>query len=416
MDGTASGVWSIVVAALCGAAVGVERQWSGHAVGPSARMGGIRTFTLLGALAGIAGWIWTHGPGPLGVALLAGGAALVTAAYVAASRHDVDGTTEVAAMVTLAAGTLAGLGHLGLASGITAVTSLVLVEKSRLHASVAKLDDAGIRAGIRFAVMALVVLPLLPQGPYGPWGGVRPRELWLLVLFFSGLSFAGFIARRIVGPKHGYPLAGLLGGLVSSTNVTFAFARESRDRPAAAGPLAFGVIGASTVLFVRILVATAILNSHLMTALLPYVAAPFVLGAAATLWGWYRLKAPSEKIPEPANPLELRSALQMALLFQGVLFLVHLAQENWGDLGLAVSGAILGLTDMDALTISMARSASEPSAVLAAAQAISIGVLSNSVLKSIASVALGRGAVRSVAAVCLFAMALAVAASLYFFR
>ena len=411
-----AGVWRILVAALCGAAIGVERQWSGHAVGPLARIGGTRTFTLLGALAGIAGWLWTLGFGPFGVTLLAGGAALVIVAYAAASRHDVDGTTEVAALVTLAAGSLAGLGHLGLASGITAVMSLLLVEKARLHASVARLDDAGIKAGIRFAVMALVVLPLLPQGPYGPFGGVRPRELWMLVLFFSGLSFLGFIARRVVGPKHGYPLAGLLGGLVSSTNVTFAFARESRERPKAAEPLAYGVMAASTILIVRILLATSILNAHLMTTLLPYLAPAFLVGACLTAWGWRRLRAPMESIPEPDNPLALKSALQMAVLFQGVLFLVHVAQETWGDLGLVVSGALLGLTDMDALTISMARSASEPSAVLAAAQAISIGVVSNSVLKSAVSVVIGRGAVRTLAAMGLIAMGLAIAASLWFYR
>ncbi len=43
------------VAILGGAAVGVERQRSGHATGPDARLGGIRTFTLLGTVAGIAG-------------------------------------------------------------------------------------------------------------------------------------------------------------------------------------------------------------------------------------------------------------------------------------------------------------------------------------------------------------------------
>ncbi len=91
----------------------------------------------------------------------------------------------------------------------------------------------------RFAVMALVVLPLLPEGPYGPLGGIRPREIWALVLFFSGLSFAGCVARRMVGPGHGYLVTGLLGGLVPSTNVTFTFARTSGTDVAADRALAF---------------------------------------------------------------------------------------------------------------------------------------------------------------------------------
>ena len=129
---------------------------------------------------------------------------------------------------------------------------LLLVEKSRLHSLVRKIDDVGLRSGVRFAVMALVVLPLLPEGPFGPFGGVRPRQLWLLVLFFSGLSFAGYVARRIAGTGRGYLVTGLLGGLVSSTNVTFTFARSSRTDPALEGALALGAVAANAMLFPRL--------------------------------------------------------------------------------------------------------------------------------------------------------------------
>ena len=165
--------------------------------------------------------------------LLAAAAALVVAAYAAASRTDIDATTEVSALVVLAAGVTAGLGQLRFSSAIIAVTTLVLIEKSALHRFAARLDDEGLRAAVRFAVMAAVVLPLLPVGPYGPLDTVRPRELWLLVLFFSALSFAGYLARRAVGPRHGYSVAGLLGGLISSTSVTFTFARLSRTNAGA---------------------------------------------------------------------------------------------------------------------------------------------------------------------------------------
>ncbi len=133
-------------------------------------------------------------------------------------------------LVVVAAGVFAGLGSFRLASGIIAILSLLLVEKSRLHSMVARIDDVSLRAAVRFGVMALVILPLLPSGPYGPLGGIRPRELWALVLFFSGLSFLGYVARRAVGPAHGYFVTGLIGGLISSTNVTFTFARLSRVR------------------------------------------------------------------------------------------------------------------------------------------------------------------------------------------
>src|SRR5579864_1792271 len=149
----------ILIAILGGAAVGVERQWSGHASGPKARVAGIRTFTLLGLAAGIAGWLWADGQHAVATVILAGCVALIVAAYVAASRVEVDGTTEVAALVVLAAGTLSGMHHLRLASAAIALTTLLLIEKSRLHNLVARIDDASLRAAVRFTVMALVILP-----------------------------------------------------------------------------------------------------------------------------------------------------------------------------------------------------------------------------------------------------------------
>src|SRR5262245_10447257 len=197
-------------------AIGLERQWSGHASGPRARFGGLRTFTLLGALAGISGSLAAADREGLALVLLAAAASLVVMAYVAASRTDVDATTEASGLVVLAAGVLAGLGRLQLASAIVAVTTLLLAEKTRIHAIAARIDDESLRAALRFGVMAIVLLPLLPEGPFGPWGSVRPRALWMLVLLCSGLSFAAYLARRLAGNAHGYPLAGMLGGMISS--------------------------------------------------------------------------------------------------------------------------------------------------------------------------------------------------------
>jgi uncharacterized membrane protein (DUF4010 family) len=275
---TTTDIVGLLIAALGGAAVGLERQWSGHAEGPGARFAGIRTFTMLGAVGGLSGWLWTAGVAAPAAILFAGAVTIVAAGYVAGSRHDIDGTTEVAALVVLAAAVLAGLGSIRLASGIIALVTLLLVEKSRLHALVHRIDDVGLRSGVRFAVMALVVLPLLPEGPYGPLGGVRPREIWALVLFFSGLSFAGYLARRLVGSGRGYLVTGLLGGLMSSTNVTFTFARASRTDPAMDRALAFGAVAGNAILYPRVLVATAILNAAVLPPLISFLAAPRVAG------------------------------------------------------------------------------------------------------------------------------------------
>jgi len=402
-------VIGIAIAALGGAAVGLEREWSGHA--GEAHFAGIRTFTLLGGLAGVAGWIWSLGFQPLSIVLLAGATALVVAAYVAASRRVIDGTTEVAALVVLSAGVLAGTGYLVLASALTAITTLLLVEKSRLHAMIARIDDAGLRAGIRFAVMAVVILPLLPNGPYGPLGGIRPRQLWLFVLLFSGLSFIGYVARRVVGAEPGYSVAGLLGGFVSSTAVAFTFARTSRQEPDFSFPLSVGVVAACVVMNLRVLAAAAILRPTVAVALIPYLAAPFLVGTIIVLIG-LRRREEKVSVQSPSNPLQVMSALQMAALFQVVLFAVHAVRSHWGETGLLVSGAILGLTDVDVLTISMAKSAEGQIPIPVAAQAIAIGILSNTILKLVLVAAIGRGKFRILTPVRLAIIAIASAASI----
>jgi uncharacterized membrane protein (DUF4010 family) len=408
----ASEIVGLLIAALGGTAVGLERQWSGHAEGPGARFAGIRTFTMLGAVAGFCGWLSTAGAIVPAAILFAGAVSIVAAAYVAGSRQDIDGTTEVAALVVLAAGVVAGMGSIRLASGIIALVTLLLVEKSRLHGLVRRIDDVGLRSGVRFAVMALVVLPLLPEGPYGPLGGVRPRELWALVLFFSGLSFAGYLARRVVGPGHGYLVTGLLGGIVSSTNVTFTFARTSRVDSVTDRALAFGAVAANAVLYFRVVIATAILNPAVVPPLVLYLVGPAVVAVTVTAAG--ALRSPAEGAPDVSlrNPLQLASALQMAVLFQVVLVVVHVAREWWGTSGVFSTAAVLGLTDVDALTVSMTRDVAETVSPVIAAKAIAVGVLTNTGMKLGLALFLGSRRFGTIAGGALALMLLALAVAL----
>ena len=121
---------------------------------------------------------------------------------------------------------------------------------------------------------------------YGPFRGIRPRQLWAMVLFFSGISFAGYIA-KIRRTKSGLsPCGHVSAGIVRlPKDVTWSFARASRSQLDAAAPLALGVVGASAVMCLRVWIATAVLNLPVSTALVPYLIAPF-LAAAGTFFAW----------------------------------------------------------------------------------------------------------------------------------
>jgi uncharacterized membrane protein (DUF4010 family) len=399
------------VAALCGLAVGLEREWSGHAVGEHARFAGLRTFFLLGLLAGVGGLSMSGGFVGAGVALIAGGAGLVIAAYVAVTRRpniDADGTTEAAALVVLALSMFAGMGQLVIASGATALVVLALSEKARLHWLVSRIGETELKAALQFAVLALVILPLLPAGPVAWLGGTRPRSLWIIVLLFCGLNYVGYLARKLVGNDRGYGVTGILGGLVSSTAVTYGFARQSRVEPALGRSLGLGVLGACTVLLPRVLLVSGFLNPAVARSLIVYLVPPLVVGAVVL--GVILLRhepAPgASEIRDTQSPLRLWSAIRMAMVFQLAIVLIDVARRAWGTAGVLTTAAAFGITDVDALTVSMSRSSADEASAALAARAIAVSVLSNTTFKFLLSF-LGESSFRKVAATGIAAMGLA---------
>ncbi len=402
----------LLVAALGGLAVGVEREWSARAAGGLKRFAGVRTFLLLGLVSGIAAELSASGAAVAGPLLLSAAALLVVAAFAAhALAGDLDATTEVAAVAVLGSGWLSGSGQIVLGSAVAALTALVLAEKTWMHGAVERLRSEEIAAGARFAVLALVVLPILPAGPFGPAPGIRPQELWALVLIFSGIGFVGYVAVRWVGPEKGWGLAGLLGGLASSTGVTLTFSRESRTAGAPGGPLALGVVAACSLVPFRVAILASVLSPAIGREVLPLLSLPMVAGLAAIL---LLLRRPSDAASAsgPGNPLRLAAALQMVSAFQVILYAVAAARVAFGSQGLLASSALAGLLDVDALIYSMYKLGGEATGPFLAARALAVGVLANTLLKFALAVSFGTGSFRRLAGAGLVALSLASLAGL----
>lgn len=380
---------SLTVASLGGMAVGIEREWSARADGKKSLFAGVRTFLLIGLLGALGVVFIRTDLAPMGIIILTATAAMVGIAYAISARSgNLDSTTEFAAILVLAAGALAGTGRLALASGINAFTALILAEKSGIHAMVFRLRTEELHAGIRFAVLALVVLPMLPEGPYGPYPGVRPRELWALVLLFSGISFAGFIARRVVGSEKGYTIAGFLGGIISSTLVTLNFSQESKSRTDAAQALSTGVLAACTVMFARALLLIFVLNWSIGLRSIPYFLIPFLVGIGILLLS-RKKKTENAEAKHPDNPLRLFTAIKMVLAFQAALYLMEWVSKSFGSTGILVTSFLVGLTDVDTLTFMIGKQKALP--VDLAALALAMGALSNTLLKLGIAGVLGSG-------------------------
>jgi uncharacterized membrane protein (DUF4010 family) len=389
--------------------------------GSDARFAGVRTFTLLGLLGGVSGLLLAQGHELMTLGFVLGGVGLVVCSYVMATRRPtsgIDGTTEAAALTVLALATLAGTGWVMLAAGAGSLMVLALSEKQRLHGLVRNIGDKELHAALQFSVLALVVLPLLPAGPLFGELAIKPRALWIVVLLFSALNFAGYLARHAVGPERGYGIAGALGGVVSSTAVTLNFSRQSQRDDEPGVPLARGVIAACTVLVPRVLIVSAVLSPAVALALAPRLLPAFGVGLALVLFAWRprsgeKGSIESQPVEDVANPLRLTSALKMAIAFQIALSAIAFVRREFGDVGLYGTAAALGLTDVDALTVSMSSPSSSLQPALAA-RVLTFGILSNTLMKLTLTLVLGRKAFRRAAVTGLLGLAAATAAGMVF--
>ena len=380
-------VWNFATALLIGALLGIERERHKREH-DDVTIGGLRTFILFTLIGALGGWLTLvlDSPWILAAALLAA-VAPVLAGYIISARTQPDAlglTTELAAVAACLLGAMTTLGYRELAVGLGVMVAAVLAYKQPLHGIVQKLDRDDVYAGLRLLIATFIVLPLLPDRPIDPWGALNPSSLWMLVLLISSLSLVGYVATRLLGAHRGIPLTGLTGGLVSSTAVTLAFARQSRVAAyASATPaLASGILLAWTVMFVRVVIEVMVVNR----ALLPRLIVPFAaMAAAAAAFAWYlRMRAgksvQAEGVPL-RNPFSLTAAAKFAAFFALVLLVVKLVQTYAPDRGVYFVAALAGTTDVDAITLSMAQYAKSGDATVAV-NAITIATLTNTVVKA----------------------------------
>lgn len=367
-----------------GLLLGLERERAKH---PDTAFAGVRTFALIALSGATAAYVEAALDLPwLVLAAFGALAALVVASYaVAASRGDFGMTTEVSALLAFLVGALCMWGHVQVAAAVTVSALFLLALKEALHRLAQRIESADVEATLKFAVITVIILPLLPDRGFGPQGleVLNPYRIWLMVVLISGLNFLGYILVKALGDEHGIGLTGLLGGLVSSTAVTLGFAQRSRSEPGQSPALALGILLAWTIMFFRVVVEVAVVNRGLAVRLAPGLG---LLGAASLgvcLFLWRRRHgAATGMVAAGPNPFELGQAVRFGLLFGAVTFVAHLAQVHAGDAGLYASGAVAGLTDVDAIALSMADlAARDPHSAPAAARTVVIAVVSNTVLK-----------------------------------
>jgi uncharacterized membrane protein (DUF4010 family) len=386
-----------VMVLLMGLLIGLERQHSQR--GDEPLFAGVRTFpliALIGFLSGLltkAGFVWV-----LPVALAGACAIIVTAYALTAGGPHKGSTTEFVAVLTFIFGALAALDYLIPAATFAVLTTLLLSIKAPLHKLAERIREEELYAILKFGIVTVIVLPLLPNRTFGPFQVLNPLLIWWMVVLISAISMVGYLLMRLLGARQGIAVTGFLGGLASSTAVTFGLSQKAREAEGSLAKFfALGIVIASTIMFFRVLFLTMVIYPGLGKALALPIAVPALVGAGVGLFLWMKKGAQGEAALQVRNPMELGSAIKFGLIFAAVLFVSKAAYQYFGSPGVYVAGALAGMTDVDAFSISAARLARENVlAVSTANAAILLACAMNTLVKGCIAALLGGVALRRV--------------------
>jgi uncharacterized membrane protein (DUF4010 family) len=156
------------------------------------------------------------------------------------------------------------------------------------------------------------------------------------------------------------------------------------------------IVVAWTIMFLRVVVMVALVNGGLASDLALALGCMAVAGLLISLVLWRRSRArETGVVTAGANPFELSEAIKFGFLFGIVTVVAKVAQTYLGSTGLYLAGAVAGLTDVDAISLSMANLAkTNPENLVVAARTIVIAVLANTLVKAGMAVFMGAPALR----------------------
>lgn len=350
------------------------------------RIAGIRTFTLITLFGSVSAMLseyfnqgWIIAMGGLSIAFLFG-----VANYLKKNEKepDIGQTTEVAALLMYTVGACLIIGDHLIGVVVGATVALLLYLKQYLNTVINRLGEKDIRAIMLFVAISLIVLPVLPNEDFGPYQVLNLREIWWMVVLIVGISIAGYFTYKWLGKNIGIGLSGILGGLISSTATTVTFSKQAVETPVSTKMAGFVIMAASTVSLLRVTILAAIVAPRHIEVLAPplLIVATFMLLISTALF--YLNKNDTAQNYEPENPAQFKTAVIFAILYAVILLAIAFVKDKFSAVGLYIVAIISGLTDMDAITLSLSNMMNDDKiAVTMGWSLILLAALSNLIFK-----------------------------------
>ncbi|MEX2349923.1 MAG: MgtC/SapB family protein [Flavobacteriaceae bacterium] len=348
-------ITTLAIALGLGLLVGMQREKTGN------KLAGVRTFSLLAILGVFSGFLTRDFDNPfilpaLGLAI----AAFLVAGNVLkrnAAEPDLGQTTEVAALLMFSIGAYLVMGDQTIGVIVGGLMAVLLYAKEKMHNAIDRLKDKDLSAIMTFAGISLVILPILPNETYGPLDVINPQNIWLMVTLIVGISVIGYFIYKFLGKKVGLLSNSILGGLISSTATTVSYAKKTKDAADIDKLSAFVIVGASAIALVRIVIEMGVVIPERLPEIIAPIAIEFVVIVLLCVFLFYRIQKgkKEDKMPEPKNPAQLKTAIVFGLLYGVILLAVAFVNEEFENEALYVVAIISGLTDVDAITLSLSQ-------------------------------------------------------------
>ena len=280
---------------------------------------------------------------------------------------------------------------------LVVVTILIFVElKETLFNFTKKFDRNEFITLAKFLIIAGIILPLLPHEPISNIINISPYQIWLSIVAVSTISYFSYLLKKFVFPNSGIILSALLGGLYSSTATTIILAKKSREG-LDESKISAGIIAATAMMYIRILILAFIFNPAVATALLPYFFVYVVTGAVIVFFFLIKNKSAGRSVlnvNHAQNPLEFKTAIIFGLLFGFFAILTNYVVNNFGNLGVNILSFIVGVTDIDPYILNLFQRAGGNLNVDTIFKATIIATASNNIIKMIYSIVMGKSSIK----------------------
>ncbi len=373
----------MLVATGIGFVIGLERE---HAsiTKKEEIFAGVRTFVfvvLVGFLTALLSLVFT--PWILVIGLLAVSLFVAVSYWISANKGSIGGTTEFATLLAFLLGATTFMGYVESSLALMVVILVFLSLKVKLKSIIGRITQVELFAFIQFVIIVLLIFPFLPDKTIGPFDVFNPRELGWVIILTSGLGFVGYMLMKFLGSDRGILLTGIVGGLVSSTVVSWVFSKKSKEVPELSVNCAVAIMAASTIMVVRVFIWVIIFNLTLLQELIIPLTLVLIAGFGGALF-FYKKQQSQSKVDTDiplGKPLNLREAVFFGILYSAILILVSYANNQFGAKGIFISTAIAALTDIDAITISVTKLAGDTVPKLTAQNAILLATLCNTIVK-----------------------------------